>query len=71
MLALLLGGGAFAQNLKRGWELDLKKIALDLSSTNVRNAAEYQDFPNSKLSADSQNVVKGTLDLVGNYFAKN
>ncbi len=71
MVALLLCGGAFAQNLKRGWELDLKKVALDLSSTNVRNAAEYQDFPNSKLSADSQNVVKGTLDLVGNYFAKN
>lgn len=71
LLLLLICGGASAQNLKRGWELELKKAALDLSSTSVKNAAEYQDFPNSKLSADSQNVVKGTLDLVGNYFAKN
>ena len=70
-LLMMLCTGAEAQNLKRGWELLLKKAALDLSSTDVKNAAEYQDFPNSRLTADSQHVVKGTLDLAGNYFAKN
>ena len=68
---LALSGAAQAQNTKRGWQVELKKAALDLSSTDVKNAAEYKDFPNSKLSADSQHVVKGHLDLTGDYFARN
>jgi len=60
-----------AQNTKRGWELDLKKASLDLSSTEVKNAKEYQDFPNAKLTSDSETLVKGHLHLNGNYFARN
>lgn len=72
-LCLLCAGTGFAQktNTKRGWQLELKKAALDLSSSEVKNAREYQDFPNSKLSADSQHVVKGHLDLAGDYFARS
>lgn len=60
-----------AQNTKRGWELDLKKASLDLSSTDVKNAEAYKDFPNAKLTSDSQTLVKGHLDLQGNYFAEH
>lgn len=60
-----------AQNTKRGWELDLKKASLDLSSTDVKNAEDYKNFPNAKLTSDSQTLVKGHLDLQGNYFAKH
>lgn len=60
-----------AQNTKRGWELDLKKASLDLSSTDVKNAEEYQNFPNAKLTSDSQTLVKGHLHLAGNYFAEH
>ena len=62
---------AQAQNNKRGWELNLKRAALDLSSTDVKNADDYKGFPNAKLTADSQHVVKGHLDLTGDYFAEN
>lgn len=71
-VCLLAASAVQAQttNSKRGWQLELKKASLDLSSTDVKNAEEYKDFPNSKLSADSQSVVKGSLDLAGDYFAR-
>ncbi len=67
----VLGADLQAQNNKRGWQLELKRASLDLSSTEVKNAREYKDFPNSKLTADSQTLVKGHLDLTGDYFARN
>lgn len=67
----VLAVAAQAQNNKRGWQLDLKRAALDLSSTNVKHAEDYQGFPNAKLTADSQDVVKGHLDLTGDYFAEH
>ena len=60
-----------AQDNKRGWQLDLKRASLDLSSTDVKNAEDYQGFSNAKLTADSQHVVKGHLDLAGDYFAEH
>jgi len=70
-LLVVLTADLQAQNTKRGWELDLKKASLDLSSTEVKNAKEYQDFPNAKLTSDSETLVKGHLHLNGNYFARN
>ncbi len=70
-LITLLPVTALAQENKRGWELNLKRAALDLSSTDVKHAEDYQEFPNAKLTADSQHVVKGHLDLEGNYFAQH
>ena len=52
-----------AQNTKRGWELDLKKASLDLSSTDVKNAEDYKNFPNAKLTSESQTLVTGHVDL--------
>ncbi|WP_458402480.1 hypothetical protein [Candidatus Avelusimicrobium sp.] len=74
LLACLLTAFAVnvqAQNNKRGWQLELKKASLDLSSTDVKNAEEYKDFPNAKLTSDSQTLVKGHLHLSGDYFARN
>lgn len=70
-LLAISAGNLHAQNNKRGWELDLKKASLDLSSTDVKNAEDYKDFPNAKLTSDSQTVIKGHLDLQGNYFAEH
>lgn len=68
---MLAAVSAQAQHNKRGWQVDLKRVALDLSSTTVRHGEDYQEFPNAKLTADSQNVVKGHLDLTGDYFAEH
>lgn len=62
---------AQAQNEKLGWEVNLKRAALDISSTEVKHAEDYEGFPNAKLTADSQRVVKGHLDLTGDYFAEH
>ena len=50
-----------------GWRANIKRIALDISSTNVSNSKEYQDSPNTALSADSENVYKGVLDFILEY----
>ena len=68
-LLVLFTTQAFAQNDKRGWELNLKRAALDLSSTDVKNAEDYKNFSNAQLTADSEHVIKGHLDTEGNYFA--
>ena len=60
-----------AQHNTRGWQLELKRASLDLSSTDVKNAEYYKDFPNAKLTADSQTLVKGHLDFAADYFARN
>lgn len=67
-LAFFFSTLAFAQD-KEGWQVELKKISLDVNSTDVKNATEYKDFPNSKLSADSQRLVQGYLNLYGDYYA--
>jgi len=59
-----------AQNNKRGWQVELKRAALDLSSTSVKHAEDYEGFPNAKLTADSEKVIKGHLDLTGDYFSQ-
>ena len=47
--------------------LNVKRIGLEMSSTDVQNAELYQDSPNSKLSADSETVIKGVFDAVVEY----
>lgn len=46
---------------------NFKRVALEMSSTSVENAEQYQDSPNSKLSADSETVIKGVFDFVLEY----
>lgn len=49
---------------KSEWRANFRRVALDISSTSVGNAEEYKDSPNSKLSADGEEVVKGVFDFM-------
>ena len=46
---------------------NFKRVALDFSSTSVKNARDYQNSPNAQLSADGETVVKGVFDFVLEY----
>lgn len=67
--ALLYSIPAFAadETPKSNLRANFKRVALELSSTSVSNAKEYQNSPNSQLSADSETVVKGVFDFVLEY----
>ena len=41
---------------------NLRRLGLDFSSTEVKNAKSYQDSPVSQFNADSQTVIKGVFD---------
>lgn len=67
MCAILLATNAHAQENatpKNAWRANFRRVSLDISSTSVGNAEEYQNSPNSKLSADGEEVVKGVFDFV-------
>lgn len=46
---------------------NLKRVAVEISSTDVSNAKEYQNSPVSALNSDSQTVYKGVLDFILEY----
>ncbi len=66
---------SFAQDKKMGWEVNLKKIGLNLSATEVKNAQDYQNVPNPQLTGDSQVIIQGLLNInaarYGNLFLWN
>ncbi len=69
---LSLAANSFAtENDRRGWQLDLKRLALNLTSVNVNHATDYADFADARLNADSQTTVQGVLDFRGDYFGKH
>jgi len=47
--------------------LNVRRIGLEMSKTQVRNAAEYQDSPIQALKADSQDFIKGIFDTALEY----
>ncbi|MBO4675172.1 MAG: hypothetical protein J5601_03695 [Elusimicrobiaceae bacterium] len=60
---------ALAQDGKHGWQVELKKLALDLTSTEVKNAQDYQGFSDARLTSDSQTYVRGNWDSIADYHA--
>ena len=52
---------------KSEFRANFKRVALDLSSTEVSNAEEYQDSTVTALSADSKKVIKGVFDFALEY----
>ena len=56
----LFGLSHDSQTLK----LSVRRIGLDWSKTQVRNAAQYQDSPVSALNATSQDYIKGVFDTI-------
>lgn len=70
-LSLLVPFNALAEEtaLSPDGELraNFKHVALEMSSTSVDNAEQYQNSPNSQLSADSETVIKGVFDFALEY----
>lgn len=70
MAGVLLSGAAAAEEVSKpesSLKANFRRVGLELSSTNVANAAQYQDSPVSQLSADGQTVTKGVFDFVAEY----
>ena len=59
--------GAFAETGNTSLVLSVRRVGLELSQTQVRNAAEYKDSPVSVLGADSQEFIKGVFDTALEY----
>lgn len=62
----LLSSAAFA-GTKEGWELELRQLSLNITSTEVHNG--NKDFAEARAKADSQTFIQGRLDFAANYFA--
>ena len=52
---------------KKDLVLNVRRIGLEWSKTQVHNSADYQDSPVSALKADSQDFIKGVFDTALEY----
>ncbi len=66
VLAILMPFAANAAD-DRSLVLDVRRIGLDLSKTDVRHAYAYQDSPVAALRADDQEFIKGVWDTALEY----
>jgi len=66
LMATLIPFASYAAE-SRELVLDIRRIGLDLSKTDVRHAAEYADSPIQALKADDQEFIKGVWDTVLEY----
>ena len=74
LFVVLLGLAAnsfAAENDRRGWQLDLKRLALNLTSTNVHHAQDYNGFADARLTANNQTTLQGALDFRADYFGQH
>ncbi len=62
----LLSSAAFA-GTKEGWEVELRQLSLNITSTEVHNTDDK--FAEARVKADSQTFIQGKLDFAANYFA--
>ena len=65
-----LPSSAWGQN-SAGWKVELNRLAFNFTSTEVSYAQEYQDFPDARLTADSQTSISGELSALGDYYSNN
>lgn len=56
---------------KSEFRANFRRIALEMSSTEVTNAELYADSPSSELSSDSKNEIKGVFDFILEYEQPN
>ncbi len=68
---LLIAGFSYAQDGKQGWQIELKKLAFDFTSTEVKHANEYEGFSDARLTSDSQTAVRGSWDSIADYHAEH
>lgn len=69
LTVLIMSAGALRADDKNGWQVELRKAALNLTTTEVKNSEYYQGYPNTRLTADSQTVIQGTLNAAADYHA--
>lgn len=50
-------------------DLNIRRVGLDISQTNVKNGAAYYDSPIQALKADNQEFIKSTNDIALEYRA--
>lgn len=71
LLLMFVPGLSWADDVvaadKASLTLAVRRIGLEWSRTDVKNAAEYQDSPISALKADSQDFIKGVFDTALEY----
>ncbi len=69
-LMFLFSAPAFSEETTdntNGLRANFKRVALEMSSTDVSNAKQYENSPNTQLSSDSQTLIKGVFDFVLEY----
>lgn len=54
---------------KRGFHIELRRIATNLSSISIRGQDEYVDFSDSRIKGDSQFILQGAFDMGIDYYA--
>lgn len=64
-----------AQNLyalQQGWQFELKRLSLNITSTEVQNAEIYKinGVSNARLTSDSQTLIQGLFNFSADLFAK-
>ena len=71
LLLMFVPGLSWADDVvaadKASLTLAVRRIGLEWSRTDVKNAAEYQNSPISALKADSQDFIKGVFDTALEY----
>lgn len=78
VLGCLLSFNAYAEEVKApeskteeenksSLRANFKRIALDISTVQVKNSEQYENSPVSALNADSQTMIKGVLDFALEY----
>lgn len=50
------------------WRYNLRNLSILFSNTDVKNADKYQDFSDSRLTADGQTLIQGSLDFAAEYY---
>lgn len=56
---------------KIGWQVDLKQISVNFSSTTLRNQDLYAISADTRLQGDSQIVAQGIFNLNADYYTRN
>lgn len=57
------------QPFSSGWQVELSRLSLDITSNEVRSAKEYKDFPDARLNSDSETSFTGNLHALADYYA--
>ncbi len=55
---------------REGWRIELQRISLNFSATQIDNQELYASFSNNKITGNSQLIVQGYGNLMVDYYAR-